>query len=150
MSEPTIHFTPAEALSKSAIGYVLARIRDDARLAYYFLATESHARLISAYAVLAGKSEDVIKDAFNPPATKSPGEAAEESPACSQDISDMISGSDVIDYLECLDVFDRGIIIHDIRARFCQRCFGDQGPAALPCQCRVGNRFKRGQAGVVL
>lgn len=54
----------AEEKAQKAIGYLLARIATTPDLAWRFIATESHARLIGAYAVLTGLTEAEVKERF--------------------------------------------------------------------------------------
>lgn len=58
--EPASH----EDVARRAIGYLLARIADDPEVAWHFIATESYARLVDAYAVLTGKTAAEVEGTF--------------------------------------------------------------------------------------
>lgn len=65
--------TPSKTIN-DAVFYLLNRIQDDPRLAWYFLHTESYSRLLDAAAELSGKPVAEVKQAYAPEKSTDPYE----------------------------------------------------------------------------
>lgn len=63
-AEPVAVETSKEKQARLAIGYLLGRIASDPEVTWHFIATESHAKLIATYALLAGISEEQVTERF--------------------------------------------------------------------------------------
>lgn len=120
--------------------YVLNRIKNDPELAWFFVATESLERLIDAAAILSGKAGSDLDSEFEELETSDP-HTAKGGPTLysSGELMELLSMSDVEEYIEGVTVESRLELFQVIKTRYCQRCGGSKGVSNF-CGCNIGRR----------
>ncbi len=127
---------------QQAILYLLNRINKTPELAWYFVATESHSRLMEAAAELTGEQLAEIKAIYSNPKTVNPSTGAiPDQFSLNADIPSLIDMRDIEEYMDKVTCEERLQMFQYIKMRFCPRCGGNKG-ASLYCGCNIGRRGK--------